>query len=650
MKVSFKRGLSFFVRKLGIRIVKNIYNRGGYMSLFVNYICQDQQLSGIIPELLSRQSWGVDTETTGLDPFVDTVILLQIGNEDIQYVIDVRKVNIEPLRGFLESLAITKIMHNGKFDYKMIKQNHGIAVEGIKDTFLGEKCLCSGKKRSGFGLGAVLMSRLGVEVDKEAQKSFINHKGEFSQKQLEYAAADVMYLGQLAAAQEEVMAKEGLLDIWKIENYSLPAFGDMELNGMRLDVKKWKDNIRDNKEKAEEVAKEMGQFSIPYVGQDLFGNANINYDSPAQMLSLMKRMDVMVPERVDGQTVEIPIPDTSDKTLKKIKDGYPIVDMLKRYRSLQVRVNTFGQSFIDAIHPATGKIHPMVNQYGTETGRPAKASDSPINSLNIPRDKVFRNSFIADPDHLIETDDYSGCELRIWAEVSGDPALTEAFQQGIDVHCMVASRMYGVEVTKSNENKFLRTPAKALNFGIIYGMGPSTLCEDIRGMGFDITMKETRDLYRKYTRELFPVGVDYLREVGRRASRDGYVANMNGRRRYFILPNPGDENTYPGGMRDKKYTGRIASIEREGGNHVIQSVNADMTKYAMFLIRRYINKYGVRSKILGQVYDEIITMTHKDDSPAFHEKKKELMLYAAKAFLKTVPMEVEGEALPYWTK
>jgi len=185
---------------------------------------------------------------------------------------------------------------------------------------------------------------------------------------------------------------------------------------------------------------------------------------------------------------------------------------------------------------------------------------------------------------------------------------------------------------------------------IIYGMGPNTLCEDIRGMGFPITLAETKQLYKKYTQELFPTGVNYLREVGRQAAINGYSVSSTGRRRYFILPDYRDENHYPRGKKDPKFCGRMASIEREGGNHIIQSVNADMTKYAMFLIRRYIKKYGVRSKVINQVYDEIVTTTHKDDSAEFHKKKKEIMIYAAEAFLKKVPMEVEGEALPYWTK
>lgn len=435
------------------------------MGLFVKHITQQHELQSIVPDLCSRSVWGMDTETTGLDPHADSVILLQIGNADIQYLIDTRKVDIEPLRPFMESLAITKIMHNGKFDYKMIKGDLGIEVENIRDTFLGEKCLCSGKKRSGFNLESVLLSRLGVEIDKEAQKSFIGHTGDFSRKQLEYAATDVIHMENLAREMEDAMRPLNLLDTWKVENFALQAFGDMELEGLKLDVRKWEENIQNNIKEAEEIAKKMDEYSIPHVGADLFGESNINYGSQAQVLKLLQKMDVAVPVWEGGREIEILIPDTSDKTLKKIREGYPIVDLLKRWRSYQVRISTFGQSFIDAIHPATGRIHPLFNQYGTETGRPAKAGDSPINPLNIPRDKAFRNAFIADKGWVVETDDYSGCELRIWAEVSEDPALMEAFQNKIDVHCMVASRLYGMEVTKKNENAWMRTPAKSMNFG-----------------------------------------------------------------------------------------------------------------------------------------------------------------------------------------
>lgn len=435
------------------------------MGLFYKYITEQHQLDQIIPELYERNSWAVDTETTGLDPHKDQVVLLQIGNQDLQYVVDTRKVSIQPLRLFLESQAIAKVMHNGKFDYKMIKSNYGIEVENIVDTFLGEKCLSAGKKKFGFDLGSVLKSRLDIEIDKEAQTSFIGHTGDFSQKQIEYAATDVIHLVDLMNVMKDEMRPLNLLETWKIENYALPAFADMELDGLKLDTHKWSENIKANQRASEELILQMNEYAKAHLVCDLFGEPLINYSSQAQVLKLLQEMDVRVPIWENGREIESMITDTSDKTLKKIRDGYPIIDLLKKYRGHQVRIGTFGQSYIDAISPVTGRIHPLFHQYGTETGRPAKAASSPINPLNIPRDKAFRNAFIADDGWLVETDDYSGCELRIWAEVSEDPALMEAFKNKIDVHCMVASRLYGKEVTKKNENAWMRTPAKSMNFG-----------------------------------------------------------------------------------------------------------------------------------------------------------------------------------------
>ena len=106
--------------------------------------------------------------------------------------------------------------------------------------------------------------------------------------------------------------------------------------------------------------------------------------------------------------------------------------------------------------------------------------------LNIPRDKEYRKGFVADDDHVVETDDYAGCELRIWADQSEDPKLCDAFNRGMDVHCYAASKMFNREVTKTNEHAKLRTPAKNSNFGIIYGMGPHALMWRIRGEGYPI--------------------------------------------------------------------------------------------------------------------------------------------------------------------
>jgi len=622
------------------------------------YITTSAELEGMVKEVMALTAWGFDTETTGLDPHKDRVTLMQIGNSTVQYVIDTRKVNIAPLYPFLESEDIRKIAHNAKFDYKMVKGTFGVDMNGMRDTMLADKLLNVGRKFYGFGLGDVLKAWLKIDVDKTLQSSFIGHKGDYSKEQIAYAATDVEHLLELSRKQSVFIENDGLKKTFLLECDVLTCFGDMEFHGLRLDVNKWKAFTIKNLADAHAIAEEMRPIMSPVWKTDMFGNVDINLGSPKQVVDLLKRFKIKVKEEArvkskDGKWetvfIEKPIEDSSDATLKQII-GYPIVDMLKRWRGKMIRVNTFGQTFIDAIHEKTGKLHPEFDQLGTETGRPSSHKKSPVNVLNIPREKEMRNSFIADPDWVVETDDYSGCELRIWAEISGDENLIDPLLRGEDLHCAVATRLYGVEVTKSNENKHLRTPAKNLNFGIAYGMGPKKLHVDLNAAGFTISLDDAKKLYYKYTKDEFPVGVNFLRDAGKRGLKEGFLSNINGRRRYWIRPNPDDREKYPQGEDDPKFQMERGNIERQGGNMLIQSVNADMTKLAMVGIRKYKKEKKIRTEIINAVYDEIVTTTHKDDSPDFVLAKRKIMIEAAQGSLKKVPMEVEGYVMNCWTK
>ena len=181
---------------------------------------------------------------------------------------------------------------------------------------------------------------------------------------------------------------------------------------------------------------------------------------------------------------------------------------------------------------------------------------------------------------------------------------------------------------------------------ISYGMGPKKLCEDLNAEGFPMSLDEAKKLYYSYCDKL-SVSVNFLRDSGKRASTQGFLANINGRRRYWKLPDPHD---FKYGHRDEEYKGKIGAIEREGGNFLIQSVNADITKQAMIEIREYAKKHKVRTSFINAVYDEIVTRTHKDDNPSFHPVKLKIMRDVAERMVTTVPMLVDGSVNPYWNK
>ena len=180
-------------------------------------------------------------------------------------------------------------------------------------------------------------------------------------------------------------------------------------------------------------------------------------------------------------------------------------------------------------------------------------------------------------------------------------------------------------------------------------MSYARLYNELNAAGFPITFEEAKTLYDKYCRE-FEVAVRFLRQNGENAKTNKFLANINGRRRNWLIPDCRDLSKFPRGYRDPKYQGIISGIGREGGNFLIQSVNADITKYAMICMRDYIKKNNIRSSLMLQVYDEIVTCTHKDDSAAWSEKKREIMIEAAAKFISSVPIEVDGHVLPYWTK
>jgi DNA polymerase I-like protein with 3'-5' exonuclease and polymerase domains len=615
------------------------------------YVLVEEQshFERIIPRILERKTWGLDTETTGLDPHVNKVILMQIGRPEKVFLIDTRKVNVAPLKeSFFENKDYRKVGHNMKFDYKMMRGSFNIMLENVRDTFIGEKVLSAGLPiyylSPQHKLDAVLRKYRVADIQnkKDMQKSFIDHVGPFSQDQLDYAGGDVEYQLPLLEKQQALMRGMGLWPTFVLECDVLPAFGDMEFEGMRLDTHQWRIILEDNKRILEELQQKLNEMAVPVLGANLFGEAWVNWGSPKQVLDVLRKMKLTykIYNRDTKKEEEIQIDKTNDNILKMIK-GVPLVDTLRDWRSYNMLINNFGEKYINAVHPITGLIHPNLFQLGAGTGRPA-AGESDINPLNVPRDQRYRSCFIGDEDEVVESDDFSGCESRILAHISKDPVMTDIFRKGEDIHCGAATRLYGVEVTKKNENKHLRTPAKALNFGIAYGQGPNALHDKLNSEGFPITREKARQLYYKFTDE-FSAAVGYIRSMGKVAVEQGWLANLNGRRRWWEIPVRG---SVPEGI----YNGKIAAIEREAGNYMIQSVNADMTKKAMIDIREYRKKHMVRTKFINAVYDEIVTRTHKDDSPSFHEAKLKIMRAAGEKWVTSVPMEVDGNVGRCWLK
>jgi ribonuclease D len=248
------------------------------------FITSQAEVDSLLPKLMAKKTWGWDAETTGLDPHINEVILAVIGRPEEQYVIDTRKVSIEPLRPFFESEEHKKIGHNLKFDYKMFKGSFGIDVETMRCTYLASRIYDNGRRFNGHGLEDVLHRVLGVTIDKALQKSFIGHKGDFTGDQIRYAATDVTHLLPLAQKFSSMIQADNLQNVWLLECAVMPCFGDMEFAGVHFDVKGWQKVMETNLAEAEKCKKRLDEIAINVFQPDLFGNVDVNYRSPDQCL------------------------------------------------------------------------------------------------------------------------------------------------------------------------------------------------------------------------------------------------------------------------------------------------------------------------------------------------------------------------------
>ncbi|MDQ4043201.1 MAG: bifunctional 3'-5' exonuclease/DNA polymerase [Actinomycetota bacterium] len=572
-------------------------------------ITDASDLTGLAKTLEVTEAIGGDVETTDLSPRDGKVRLLQLATPDETFVIDVFETgDLAPLKDVLEDGPV-KILHNAKFDYAFLKSEHGITLSPIFDTMLAAQLLSGGNYEASYALEAVAGRYADFELDKSARKE--NWSGELSEAQIEYAARDAAVLLPLRERLREELEGEKLVRVSEIEFGAVATIAEMELAGIKLDVARWKELEIAVRERRDEAAVALeAHFPEPEGVLPLEGlGPRLNLNSPKQITDAF-------------HTLGIDLPDTKVWTLLKV--DHPAAKALLEYRELQKKLGTYLETYPNFIHSKTGRIHANFLQCRVPTGRLACTNP---NVQQIPHEDEFRSCFVAEQGNVLVIADYSQIELRILAEVSGDPAFVRAFQEGDDLHRMTAATMFGVEDEEVTREQ--RSAAKRINFGLMYGRGPKSLSAQL---GTD--EERARGLIDEYFAN-YPKVQRYLQSTASRALRDRTLRTLAGRVRKF-----GD-------------TSGLGSIERgamrrEAMNYPIQGASADIAKLALAYIREELE--GFDARLINSIHDEFVVECAEEVAPEVAERTRDGMVRAGEEILEKVPVEVEVAISPKWRK
>lgn len=552
----------------------------------------------------------MDTETTGLDPLRDRLRLIQLATPETVYLLDAdRFTDLGPLKVLLEAPRPFKVLHHAKFDAKFLARQYGVALRGVMDTMVASQLLGAADGK-GHSLAAVAERYLGEVVDKTFQRA--NWSGELTEGHKRYAARDAAILLPLRRALRETLLAERLARVAALEFPVAPVLGAIELAGMRLDPVLWRQVAAERRVEHDRLATELQRtLGAANPQMTLFpGVGSLNLNSVPQVMRALAFLGIEVQ-------------DTDDLTLGPLASTYPVIDQLLEYRHVSKALSSYGEQFLDYIRSDTGRIHAEFHQLGADTGRMAASNP---NLQQIPNQERYRACFVPEEGQVLVIADYSQIELRILAEVSQDPNLMHAFETGVDLHKLTASRMFGVVLDAVTKEQ--RQRAKALNFGMVYGMGPTGLAVRIHS-----TVDEARELIDRYF-ETYPGVRRWLNQAARTAVESGECWTLGGRRVRIGRPDPENRRA-------------VSAVERIGKNAPLQGTSADITKRAIVALHEAL---GGRGRIVNVVHDEVVVEAPVDAAPVVAEVMRRELVSAGQAYLRRVPVEVDVGTAAAWTK
>ena len=589
---------------------------------------EEDALQGWIDEIQLAGVFAFDTETNSLDAMQADLVGLSLsvqggracyvpvahisagnqGNDELD--LEAIRSNVSPehpkqlartrviemLKPLLEDPGILKVGHNIKYDMQVMAR-YGVEVGPIDDTMLLSYVLEGGLHGHGLDeLAALHLGHTNIKFSEVAGtgKNQVSFDHVPLDKALDYAAEDAEVTGRLYRQLKPRISEERMTSVYEtMERRLVPVLSDMERAGIIVDATFLKELSGDFEKRTADIAEDIYKLA----------GHEFNIGSPKQLGEvLFDEMGIQ-----GGKKTKTGAYGTGADVLEGLAaEGLDLPRRVLDWRQLSKLRSTYTDALIKQINPATKRIHTSYAQAIASTGR---LSSTDPNLQNIPirteEGRKIRQAFVPEKGHVLLSADYSQIELRLLAHVAGIEALREAFRDGKDIHAMTASEVFGIPI--ENMESSVRSRAKAINFGIIYGISPFGLARQL-----SIPQGEAKQYIDNYFKK-FPGIRDYMETTKTFAREHGFVQTIFGRK------------CHTPGINDKNPARRNFS-ERAAINAPLQGAAADIIKRAMIGIPETLKELGLGARMLLQVHDELIFEVPEgevDETAAIVTKKME---------------------------
>ena len=554
-----------------------------------------EQIDNWITEAEELGEVAVDTETNSLDPHQADLVGVSLSSKigKACYIPIGHKSNkciekdlvLKKLKPLLEDPSIKKIGQNIKFDF-IVFFKHGINMTSMEDTMLMSYVLDAGKNRHNMDtLSEIHLNHKTISFKDlvGTGKKEINFSEVDVEKAKDYAAEDADITFRLYKKFQKSLKDEKMINIYEIfEKSLLKILAFMEIEGVKIDNKFLETLSNKFEKKIIKIQNEVFKIS----------KKEFNIASPKQLGEILyndlKIADLKKTKKGSFATSASVLEDLAFK-------GHKFPQLVLDWRQVSKLKNTYSDSLPEHINPNTQRVHTSFLLAATTTGRLA-SSDPNLQNIPIKSEdgKDIRKAFIAKKDHVLISADYNQIEMRILADLADVKGLKKAFKNNEDIHSLTASQIFNVDIKKVNQDQ--RRKAKAINFGIIYGISQYGLAKQI-----NVTNHEAEEFLNAYFLKFHEIKI-YMDRTIKFCRKSGFVNNIFGRRSHFI------------NINDKNYNLRNFQ-ERAAINAPIQGSAAEIMRLAMIRLNKKLSdQKNQKTKMLLQIHDELIFETPKEEA------------------------------------